>query len=122
MWDDAGIVRDAAGLARAEAVLDDLGDALARYRLPPTARTAGFNLTWHDWLNLVNLVQVSRAIVHAAQARKDSRGAHYRADFPETGDLATSTYTRVRDEGRGCLRVEAVPVSFTRIRPGQSLV
>jgi fumarate reductase flavoprotein subunit len=122
MWDDAGIVRDAAGLARAEAVLEELDDALARYRLPATARTRAFNLTWHDWLNLANLVQVSRTIVRAAQAREDSRGAHYRADFPEAGDLATSTYIRVRDEGRGRLRVEAVPVSFTRVRPGQTLV
>ena len=122
MWDDAGIVRDAAGLARADAVLDALDDDLRRYRLPPTARTRAFNLTWHDWLNLTNLVRVSRAIVRAAQTRENSRGAHYRADFPEAGDLATSTYTRVRDDGRGALNVEAVPVAFTRVRPGQSLI
>jgi fumarate reductase flavoprotein subunit len=122
MWDDAGIVRDAAGLARADAVLDALDDDLERYRLPSTARTRAFNLTWHDWLNLKNLVSVSRAIVRAAQARENSRGAHYRADFPEAGDLATSTYTRVRDEGSGALTIEAVPVAFTRVRPGQSLI
>ncbi|HEX6793068.1 MAG TPA: FAD-binding protein, partial [Casimicrobiaceae bacterium] len=122
MWDDAGIVRDAAGLARANAVLDALDDDLERYRLPPAARTRAFNLTWHDWLNLTNLVRVSRAIVRAAQARENSRGAHFRADFPEAGDLATSAYTRVRDDGHGALNVEAVPVAFTRVRPGQSLI
>jgi len=122
MWDDAGIVRDAAGLARADAVLDALADDLERYRLPPAARMRAFNLTWHDWLNLTNLVRVSRAIVRAAQTRKNSRGAHYRADFPEAGDLATSTYTRVRADGRGALNVEVVPVAFTRVRPGQSLI
>jgi len=122
MWDDAGIVRDAAGLVRADATLDELDDALARYRLAPTARAISFNLTWHDWLNLDSLVRVSRAIVRAAQARENSRGAHYRADFPQAGDLATSTYTRVRDDGRGGLRVESVPVAFTRVRPGQTLI
>src|SRR5690348_8089732 len=66
MWDDAGIVRDAAGLVRADATLDELDDALARYRLAPTARAISFNLTWHDWLNLDSLVRVSRAIVRAA--------------------------------------------------------
>ncbi|HSU43379.1 MAG TPA: FAD-binding protein [Casimicrobiaceae bacterium] len=122
MWDDAGIVRDAEGLHRADAVLRELRDELARYRLPERARGLSFNLTWHDWLNLANLVAVSQAIVRAAHARDNSRGAHVRADFPQPGDLAASTYTRVRDGGNGALTVEAVPVAFTRVRPGESLV
>ena len=121
MWDDAGIVRDAGGLARAEATLADIGTGLDRYRLPQAARGRAFNMTWHDWLNLASLVSVSRAIVRAAQARENSRGAHYRADFPEAGDLATSTYTRVRARD-GVLDVDAVPVGFTRVRPGESLL
>jgi succinate dehydrogenase flavoprotein subunit len=122
MWDDAGIVRDAAGLARAEAALRDLGSALERYRLPENARDRRFNLAWHDWLNLSNLLAVSQVIVRAAQARRNSRGAHFRADFPEPGDLATSSYTRVRAGADGSLRVDAVPVAFTRVRPGESLI
>jgi len=122
MWDDAGIVRDASGLARADAALDALGDELARYRLPDAARGLSFNLTWHDWLNLTNLVAVSRVVVRAAKARRNSRGAHFRADFPEAGNLDTSTYTRVRDDGCGALSVDAMPVAFTRVRPGQSLI
>jgi fumarate reductase flavoprotein subunit len=65
---------------------------------------------------------VSQAIVRAAQAREDSRGAHFRADFPQPGDLAASTYTRVRDAGDATLSVEPVPVVFNRVRPGESLV
>ncbi|HET8875126.1 MAG TPA: FAD-binding protein [Casimicrobiaceae bacterium] len=122
MWDDAGIVRDAECLARAHTELHELRGELARYRLPETARDPSFNLTWHDWLNLANLVAVSQAIVRAAQARENSRGAHFRADFAQPGDLASSTYTRVRDGGGGALTVEAVPVVFTRVRPGESLV
>ena len=122
MWDDAGIVRDEAGLARAAAELADLAGALDRYRLPATARDRRFNLTWHDWLNLVSLIAVSRVIVRAGQARENSRGAHFRADHPEPGDLATSTYTRVHARADGDFAVEAMPVAFTRVRPGQSLV
>jgi fumarate reductase flavoprotein subunit len=122
MWDDAGIVRDAAGLARAASALDELDDALARYRLPETARERAFNMTWHDVLNLSNLVTVSRVIVRAAQTRENSRGAHFRADFPDAGDLGTSTFTRVRAGAGGALAVQAVPVDFTRVRPGQSLI
>jgi fumarate reductase flavoprotein subunit len=122
MWDDAGIVRDAAGLARAEAALAELGGSLARYRLPATARDRAFNMTWHDFLNLSNLITVSHVIVCAAQARENSRGAHFRADFPAGGDLQSSAYTRVRADSDGRLAVDAIPVAFTRVRPGASLL
>ena len=117
MWDDCGIARDAAGLARAQASLGALDAQLARYALPAAARDRAFNLAWHDWLNLRSLVHVSRAIVCASLARENSRGAHYRSDFPEPGDLAASTYTRVRAHDDD-LASEAVPVRFTRVRPG----
>jgi succinate dehydrogenase flavoprotein subunit len=122
MWDDAGIVRDAAGLARVSVSLRDVAAALERYRLPASARDRAFNMTWHDWLNLSNLVAVSKVIVRAAQARENSRGAHFRADFPDAGDLATSTFIRIRADADDALGVEAVPVDFTRVRPGQSLI
>jgi succinate dehydrogenase flavoprotein subunit len=121
MWDDAGIIRDADGLARADAALATIAAALDDYTAPPSCRERAFNLHWHDWLNLKSLVGVSRVIVCAAQARQDSRGAHYRADFPNAGDLGRSAYTqvRLRDDKLVC---EAVPVRFTRVRPGESLL
>ncbi len=121
MWDDAGIVRDAPGLQRAAAGLDGLEHELRQVGLPP-AQSRAYNLTWHDWLNMANLIAVSRVIVQAAQARDDSRGAHFRADFPEPGDLATSTFTRVRAATDTTMTVEKVPVRFTRVRPGESLL
>jgi fumarate reductase flavoprotein subunit len=121
MWDDAGIVRDAEGLGRAEAVLATLAAELDRYALPPTGRDRAFNLAWHDWINLHSLIEVSGVIVCAAAARENSRGAHYRRDFPGPGDIARSTHTRVRlREGR--LTCEAIPVRFTRVFPGESLL
>jgi len=101
---------------------EELAGALERYRLPATARDRSFNMTWHDWINLDNLVAVSRVIVRAAQARENSRGAHFRSDFPEPGELAASRYTRVRASPGGELGVESVPVAFTRVKPGESLV
>jgi fumarate reductase flavoprotein subunit len=119
MWDDAGIVRNAASLGRAADALSGLEHALAAVSLPADGRA--FKLTWHDWLNLANLIAVSQAIVRAGLAREDSRGAHFRDDHPETGELAALTFVRVRQRGAS-LCVDAVAVRFNRVRPGESLL
>ncbi|MFN0159587.1 MAG: L-aspartate oxidase [Burkholderiales bacterium] len=119
MWNDVGILRTAAGLARGAERLAELDRELDAIGVPDDDRS--FNLTWHDWMNLKNLVAVSRVITHAAIAREDSRGAHYREDFPATDDLATSTYTVARLDGED-IEVGRAPVRFTRVKPGESLL
>ena len=119
MWDDVGILRDAAGLARAKGALDDLAARLAQTGI--AGGDLRYNLTWHDWLNLESLIAVSRAIRAAAEARVDSRGAHFREDHPETGALESSAFSRVRSAGDG-YEVSWQPVRFSRVRPGQSLL
>ncbi|MEP7327947.1 MAG: FAD-binding protein [Betaproteobacteria bacterium] len=122
MWDDAGIVRDAAGLARAARNLDGLADALRGVRLPVHAHARTFNLAWHDVLNLTNLVAVSNVIVAAAQARAESRGAHFRADFDFSGPDTAAAFTRVQSAMDGKLAVTWQSVLFSRIQPGRSLI
>jgi fumarate reductase flavoprotein subunit len=80
-----------------------------------------FNLTWHDWLNLRSLIETSRVIALAARQRENSRGAHFRSDFPEPGDLDTSTFTLVRQTA-GEIEISNEPVLFTHVKPGQSLL
>ena len=115
MWERVGIVRDAAGLQQAQAELDALDGELDASSVAHAERA--FNLTWHDWLNLKSLVAVSRAIAVAATARRDSRGAHYRSDFPQASALESSTFTSIKDGS-----VTMKPVAFTRVAPGQSLL
>jgi len=119
MWDDVGILRSAESLARGIAALDTLASDIAACGVADDSRR--YNLTWMDRLNLENLTLVSRAIAGAADFRKDSRGAHFREDFPRTSDLASSAYTSVRFAG-GQPQVTATDVEFTRVRPGQSLL
>ncbi|MEE2688657.1 MAG: succinate dehydrogenase/fumarate reductase flavoprotein subunit, partial [Pseudomonadota bacterium] len=119
MWDDVGIVRDAASLARGIGGLDHLKTQLDATGLADGPRT--FNLTWHDWMNLENQILISKAIAGAAIAREDSRGAHYRSDFPETRDLENSRNTVVRLVD-GCIASNRQPVQFTRVRPGQTII
>jgi fumarate reductase flavoprotein subunit len=119
MWERVGILRDGAGLTRGINELSDLAKELNETGLPDSERA--FNLTWHDWLNLNSQIRVGEAIARAALARAESRGAHFREDFPETGDLDTSAYTVVRQQAEG-LAVATEPVAFTIVRPGESLI
>ncbi|WP_417252536.1 L-aspartate oxidase [Castellaniella sp.] len=119
MWDDVGIVRSADSLRKGLQALDELNAELLQTGVVPDERA--FNLTWHDWLNLRNLIVVSQSIAVAALAREDSRGAHYREDFPEIVDLPGSTYTVVRQEGE-TLQLSREPVHFTRVKPGETIL
>jgi succinate dehydrogenase/fumarate reductase flavoprotein subunit len=112
MWDRVGLVRDGAGLRAALAEIDRVAGALG------SAAVSGgpaFNLAWQDCLNLVNQAEVARLIAMSALARTESRGAHYRRDFP--GPSAGPLYTvRIRDEA-GTPAVSTEPVAFTRLAP-----
>jgi L-aspartate oxidase len=70
-WDGLGVVRDAAGIAAAAAEIERLSAALER------AGGAGGAA-----LETRNLLLAGRLVAAAAQAREESRGAHFRADFP----------------------------------------
>ena len=119
MWDDVGVLRTREGIERGLARIESHAQELLATGLADGDRT--FNLTWHDWLNLESLIDVSRVIARAALAREDSRGAHFREDFPETGDLDATRYVRIARDGEG-LRLDTAPVEFSIVRPGGSLI
>jgi len=119
MWDKIGIIRDASGLRSGLSELAAIESELNACGIADASRA--FNLSWHDWLNLKSLVETSRVIAAAALARTDSRGAHFREDFPESGPLESSSYTSLRMNGAE-LEIRTKPVTFSRVRPGQTLV
>jgi fumarate reductase flavoprotein subunit len=119
MWEEVGVVRDAAGLDRAMAALGDIEAELLATGVATGERR--FNLTWHDWLNLRSLVEVSRVIAAAAKWRQNSRGAHFRSDFPAPGDFNSSRFSIARQLS-GKLAITDAPVTFSHVRPGETLV
>jgi fumarate reductase flavoprotein subunit len=119
MWNDVGVVRDRAGLDRAIAALAEIEAELLATGIAADDRT--FNMSWHDWLNLRSLCETSAVIARAARERENSRGAHYRSDFPQAGDLATSRFTVARQTASG-LEISERPVEFTIVKPGETLL
>ncbi len=119
MWDKVGIMRDETHLNEALQELNTQYSALSETGLQDGDRQ--FNLTWHDWLNMQSLFDISKVITEAALSRNDSRGAHYREDFPETGELDTTCYIRTSGD-IDSLVTEQVPVEFSIVKPGESLI
>ncbi len=119
MWDDVGVIRDALGMTRAATALGSLEAELLAAGVTDGARA--FNLTWHDWLNLRSLIDISKVITAAALKRENSRGAHYRSDFTDPGDMATSRFTVAREHGKELVIVDEA-VQFTIVKPGDSLL
>jgi len=115
MWDQVGILRNQNDLVAARERLDRLDAMLQTMGVGDT--NPAFNLTWQDWMNLRNLLLVSKTVVEAALVRENSRGAHYREDYPEEGDLETSYYTAVHMDGDQ-LRIDKKPVIFSMVKPG----
>jgi len=91
MWRDAGLLRDAEGLTAMRRELECLRDA-------PSADRAA--------LEFANLHAVAELIVLSALAREESRGAHYRNDFPKRDDAHFARHSVVRGKS---VSFEAAP-------------
>ena len=81
MGSDAGLLRDGVGLRRAWAQLETM-----RERMPMGAT--------RRQMEARNLHAVAEAIVYAALGREESRGAHFRTDFPEKASVARHSVVR----------------------------
>jgi succinate dehydrogenase/fumarate reductase flavoprotein subunit len=79
MWEQVGPFRNDAGLTEAESRLAEIAHT-------PTLlhRDTDFNLDIQDQLELRAMVATAQTVVMAARARRESRGAHQRLDFPDT--------------------------------------
>ncbi len=82
LWENVAIERDGAGL---ELTLSDLEEIGSEIGVCPSSPTSVYT-TDVAILETVNMLNVAWIITRAALTRTESRGAHYRADFPENDD------------------------------------
>ncbi|MHB8352768.1 MAG: FAD-binding protein [Thermoplasmata archaeon] len=109
-----GIYRNAEELGRAAEGLARLRGRVGALRIPDGSRT--FNLGVSDALETEHLLDLAEVVVTGAIARKESRGAHSRTDYPKRDDANWMKHTLAsyRPEGP---QLAYAPVAYTRWEP-----
>ncbi|MGH7398625.1 MAG: FAD-binding protein [Candidatus Rokuibacteriota bacterium] len=112
MWEHVGLVRAGDGLKLALTEIEDVA-----HRLESVAVRGGgaYNLAWQDWMNLRSQATTAWLIARSGLERTESRGSHYRRDFPETAGEAVAIFAGFAD-GVGP-KVWTEPVRHPRLKP-----
>jgi len=102
-----GIVRTEAEMEQA---LEEIGRLRQRAAAIAVVGNREYNPGWHTALDLPNLLTVSEAVTRAALERRESRGAQFRADYPEKDPVFGAVNIVVRKEPDGGMEISRVPV------------
>ena len=107
MQDLVGIVRNEQEMQRA---LEALGPLRERAQRVGVAGHREYNPSWHAALDLHNLLTVSEAITRSALERKESRGGHFRDDYPDKDPAWGRMKIIVRKGRDGRMDVSRLPI------------
>ncbi|MGH3480614.1 MAG: FAD-binding protein, partial [Nocardioidaceae bacterium] len=113
----AGIYRSGDSLVKGADTVRELQERFRSVGLQDHSRT--FNTELVAALELGNLLDVAEAILHSAEQRQESRGAHQRTDFPARDDENFLAHSLACREPDGSCRVDYLPVTITRWPPGE---
>ncbi len=102
-----GIVRNEAEMLRAIETVQQYRARAARAAAPGSRE---YNPGWHCAMDLHCLLTVSEAIARSAASRPESRGGHFREDFPDKSARFGKLTTVVRKGKDGAMQLEHVPV------------
>jgi succinate dehydrogenase / fumarate reductase flavoprotein subunit len=102
-----GIVRIEDEMRHALTELDRLRARAARVAVPGNRE---YNPGWHTALDLGNLLTVSEAVTRCAIERKESRGGHFRDDFPDKSPEFATVNIVVRQATDGAMELRRVPL------------
>jgi fumarate reductase (CoM/CoB) subunit A len=113
MTEHVAVARTGAGLEKALSLIRSLKETALPDMTAPAVRR--FNLGWVEAIQVPYMLDVAEMIVRSALFRTESRGAHYREDYPETRSEWLK-HTRVL-KGSKAAELGTAPVVITRLKP-----
>ncbi len=113
-WNKVGVVRNGNDLAEAVEEFKAMQKDAARISI---RGPGAYNMAWNEYISLLNMMEVSQIVAHSALQRKESRGAHYRSDFPERNDAYGLFNIFLRKGDQEEPTVETRPVNLKYRKP-----
>ncbi len=114
MMDKVSVVRNETGLKEAEKTIADLQEAYRHVSIQDKGHVYNTDLT--EALELGCMLDCAETIVYGALDRTESRGAHYREDYPDRDDVNWLAHSMIAREG-GSMSLEKKPVVITMFEP-----
>ena len=113
-WQKVGIVRTKEGLQQSKAKMEEFQKAGAEIAL--SCRERIWNRSWLRAIEFKNMVQNLAIITETALAREESRGSHFRKDFPQT-DNKSWLKNQIILKKDNALTLRQVPPVITSMKP-----
>ncbi|MCS7308087.1 MAG: FAD-dependent oxidoreductase [Aquificaceae bacterium] len=115
-WEKVGIFRDEDSLKSA---YEELSELIQRWEdVPVVDKSKVFNTNLVEVIELRNMLHLARAVAYCAMHRKESRGGHYREDYPERDDENFLKHSILVQEGDR-FRLEYIDVRITQHQPAE---
>jgi succinate dehydrogenase / fumarate reductase flavoprotein subunit len=110
-----GVYRNGKDLAQAIETIRELQERLSRVKVRD--RSKSFNTQLVALLELRNMLSLAEVIAVCAQERRETRGAHFREDFPKRDDQHWLKHTMASLGSDGHPMLSHSPVTITRFKP-----